>query len=798
MVAPTNLFCFIHNMHSTPAGVKKIVMIPTTSDRTTNSSCSIIGSSSSLNDTLNRGHLNLVDVKRAVRVPLVKYAFQNLLSNASNAYTVGGKRSGVEKSRHFDEIFDSVNAEEIDEQPQENPTVHLDCDPVEGNRNTLPFIGSVFLPNGAHNPGSDGCPINFLEVKHPYVTALPTFFPHGLGGLHTNREIDVTETEFVLHFMRNVRKELVECPLFVLQAAYRLETHRLRSCHNALRGYITPEDTTPQAVKDLRLHFMHLTGSNDYYTKQRLDLIAKSDAFGFPQLFYTFTSTDRWNTTLSSCLMQDGHDVWHVDDEEKLGVLPGRESLTDVDMEEEYAVHSPSPGSSNCPFHLNCFRSYVSDFLTMEQKKELLNRNLYTVNRIFDKRSRDVVKNILTSSENPMGAAAYHDIKEFGNVSGWAHLHGVAWRRLDGTTEDIFRKLQSCKMVTEDEKTIIEDLAKSIVCVSLSADRIGTLFPDLSGQRAEAIAVLAAKYQCHGCTQKCQSNKKEYCWYNYPQEPSLKALIAAPPSKDTIGVEVARNLVIQSSAIKEAVKETIRDISNNDGLSTTNLQSIVLQAIGDIVELEENNGFSWKGGIFPQIPTGGRQSVDSWRRRLQGYLRPEEQIALAIYHASLATSSDENYHFVCKRDVTEAWVVSYNPYCLEVMKSNMAMELILYTPRRVIDYITKGNKDKMGEEGNESKSRVVQLLDEIGPRNQKAVRDRAKKMMEVCMSEAIFRIDKQLRISDSNVHVVWVNSSFPGLRGSTYAYTDEEGLELPNRQREVVRKSRIEDCYQKK
>jgi hypothetical protein len=63
---------------------------------------------------------------------------------------------------------------------------------------------------------------------------------------------------------------------------------------------------------------MHLTGSDDYYTKQRLDLRAKSDVFGFPQLFHTFTNTDKWQVTLASCLMQDGHDVWHIADEEKL------------------------------------------------------------------------------------------------------------------------------------------------------------------------------------------------------------------------------------------------------------------------------------------------------------------------------------------------------------------------------------------------------------------------------------------------------------------------------------------------
>ena len=41
------------------------------------------------------------------------------------------------------------------------------------------------------------------------------------------------------------------------------------------------------------------------------------------------------------------------------------------------------------------------------------------------------------------------------------------------------------------------------------------------------------------------------------------------------------------------------------------------------------------------------------------------------------------------KDVKEAYVNDYNPYCLEAMRSNLAFELITHTPDKVTAYITK-------------------------------------------------------------------------------------------------------------
>lgn len=65
-----------------------------------------------------------------------------------------------------------------------------------------------------------------------------------------------------------------------------------------------------------------------------------------------------------------------------------------------------------------------------------------------------MVRNVLRSDQ--MKVKAFHDIKEFGDVSGWAHQHGVAWRKTDANTDTIFEKLHSGQTITEKEKEAME------------------------------------------------------------------------------------------------------------------------------------------------------------------------------------------------------------------------------------------------------------------------------------------------------------------------------------------------------
>ena len=75
---------------------------------------------------------------------------------------------------------------------------------------------------------------------------------------------------------------------------------------------------------------------------------------------------------------------------------------------------------------------------------------------------------------------------------------------------------------------------------------------------------------------------------------------------------------------------------------------------------------------------------------------------------------------------------------------------------------------------------------------------RAREMREICESEAFFRLDRQMHLSDSNASTVWVNSDFPAGTKSSFVRVEEGGIELPNRPGEYERTSRIEDKYERK
>jgi hypothetical protein len=228
------------------------------------------------------------------------------------------------------------------------------------------------------------------------------------------------------------------------------------------------------------------------------------------------------------------------------------------------------------------------------------------------------------------------------------------------------------------------------------------------------------------------------------------------------------------------------------------LQVVLNRAIGAVVELEDGTGFCWKKGIFPQITNGKSHSVNRWRLMLAemyNYPGPEVLNIVAIYYTALATSCSDVHELVSRRAVSEIWIADYNPYCMEAMKSNMEVKIILSTPRKVFSYVTKGAKPKKFG----SKQKVLSELQGLNLcTNSMKVADRIAEMTEVCQSEAFFRIDKQLHLADNNTTVAWVNSTFPDERGSTFKQVEGEGIELPDRPGQYQRTSRIEDKYQMK
>ena len=617
------------------------------------------------------------------------------------------------------------------------------------------------------------------------------FFPEGCNGLHdSNRVLPISESDFVMHYMRNVRKELLYSPYFISTAVYRLETNRLVSAFYALRGYITSDSDDVERLPDDRLRFMKLVGSADYYEKQYLEIKAKSVSLGYPEIFYTFTNTDRWETTLASCLLQEGYNVWHVQDEqEELTLLPDKKCL-DQHLNEEYVVHTPEAGSSTCPFHVDCQRVYVSAFLDPVEQTRILTRNLYTVNRVFDQRVRSLVRQVLSSPVNPMQVKAFHDVKEFGDVSGWAHLHGVAWRK-NNITKRIFQKLHAGEAVSEAEKKELAVVAESVVCVRLDPTRIAQAFPDLDGERSRTIAKLATKYQCHGCTEKCLREEKAGCWYGFPREPCGLTLIAAPPPQ-TMAKDVKSQLIKQAFAVKKAVKKLVKRMDAIE-LQATSLQQLIVHALGEVTITTEGTGFQWTGGVFPKVEEASPHSVLRWYKKLSEVYGQEVLNALSVYYAALSTSCTDDHHLVSRRAVAEVWVADYNPYCLEAMQSNMEVKLVLATPNTVLRYVTKG-----GKTGHNTSRVVNALLDQEFSIYATRLGNRAQDMNEICESEAFFRLDKQLHMSDTNVTTVWVNSGFPNERTSSFVRADAGGVALPARPGEYLRKDRIEDRYEKK
>ena len=239
ILAPNLLLANVHNVIPEASDSKRLVAVPVSTDEVGNRVSSVTDTSGTLNSMVQSNQINRPHEPSHVRGRLVKLAFAYLAGQQQNPYTVRDDENSANKIIQLEAFADERSLPDpvpLYDSDTELEVADLSADPVERNRNCLPQVKTVFIPDGNVLPGSFGCPVNFLDVRHPYVTTMPMFFPEGRFGLHDpDRVLPISEGEFVLHHMRNVRKELLYSPLFISTAIYRLEIHRLISACHALR-----------------------------------------------------------------------------------------------------------------------------------------------------------------------------------------------------------------------------------------------------------------------------------------------------------------------------------------------------------------------------------------------------------------------------------------------------------------------------------------------------------------------------------------------------------------------------------
>ena len=755
LVARVVLFANLHNsMSGSIFQSKKITAVPVTEDF--QSQVMKSATVESMMAKIIRGNnFNRPVYEGDVRTEVLRGVYQYLSSL--------GNTEGLRKVPDTDIVDYSI---------RQNPPDNLE---------ELHTVHDVVLPENVFAPGQDNVPLWFLQVPSPYAKTMPVFFPRQTGDWDDPRRDPtrpISETEWIGHVLRSVHKQLTEFPLFPFTAAYRLDMKAIQSAFNNCTGFKLESDGTwKRSDVDGQRFVGTVTGSSEYYAKHKSNIKAKCNILGYPTLFVTLTNSEHWDVTLSTALSQDGWNIWHKNDEQRL-LYPLEGLMHPIEDEGDYFAHVKTDRlrEDDCPYHVDCKRSPIQTLLNDEAKKRLLSRNIYNIQRIFCQRTGSLLRNVVMSTSNGINGVSYHFLKEFGYERGLAHSHGLLWQR-ESEGQRVILKMQEGMILDETEINDVCSLVDGTVTASLDAGQLTNSFPDIEGERSENIVELAKQVQTHCCNKKClMANDSDGCLYKFPRLPTEQTIICSPIGSSMEG-SAAWYLESQCRKVKVSARAVLKQLKETDELHNTSLAEVLLEVLGQVDDQgpDEEGRYPFKdGGLFPPCTRLAR-----WIRIMQESGHPYP-VLFAIYYTALSTATwhvegELVYQIFLKRSVCETYTVDYSPYLLECMKSNMEVRYVTHTPNLLINYVTKA----------ENKPNIEKVIKDIqttgGTITGAAVATRAQDYRKVSLEEAFFRIDTRLFFSNTNLQVVYVNTNFPSKRGRMFRRSSEGHINLPGR-----------------
>ena len=551
-------------------------------------------------------------------------------------------------------------------------------------------------------PGEGKIPTSIMRDKNWDVGGFPQLHPSGNFGLHHEREQKISTKNYFLQRLQNENPQFRKSKPYLFSAVYHCEREQFekRISLSVQRGVLNNGNL--DQLNDAMSVFDEVKGTPRYWQKIRTDMIAKIKQLGPFQFFFTLSCADkRWEENFVSILTQLGHNV----------VFQKSGWTDNMEKDEIEAFVDGLP-----------LQTFIKEkYPNNRELHELVKDNVFTITKVFDKRVRNFINEIIRGKNGPMRNRHYQYRIEF-QSRGAGHAHGVLWLDLSALDADfqgikeIFKNIRTDAPFDLDQIVILRKFIDTFISCSLEN---------------ESVSDIVKEVQIHHHTKTCRKYGSK-CRFNFPKFPSEETIIAQPLCDDDFPTQLDMHMYQkQLESVLTKVRHVLENMDHyfsHDKL----FQEQLLQRISlDDVLMAAEIGHNLEAARYN------------------------------YYEALRVTKTGKV--IILKRKVQEMWVNNYNPEWICAWNGNMDIQLCLdffAICTYITDYYTK---DESGT--------IRHLIKAAKECHGKSQKEKMRAMAQVFSthrhvgeSEAYYKLCPELHLSHSSVKTVYLDTNVPEKR----------------------------------
>ncbi|XP_063446963.1 uncharacterized protein LOC134726488 [Mytilus trossulus] len=457
------------------------------------------------------------------------------------------------------------------------------------------------------SPAEENNPVSLLRTKGIEAQTFPVHYPTGKNTLNEEREEKLSLLRYFNLRLMSVENRFARDTSYIFFCQYMSELDRVMSnVQISLRkgsvfsngkkvtGKMLCDKDTLHGLfrKDEAIKFMKpVRGTPPYWQAEQKNIFAMIRQLGIPTFFASFSSADfRWKEIIETILKQQG-DIRKFDE------------------------------------------------LTWDEKCKVLCSNPVTPARMFDRRFKRFLKDVIMSDAQPIG----HVIDYFYRVEfqqrGSPHTHCLFW-------------VEDAPKFNEDEDDIVTEFVDKYITCKLPLETEDSELKDI-----------VTTVQQHSKTHSKSCRKKgTVCRFNFPRPPSEKTFISRPPKDDEEECSVADDT-------DEDVDDDVVE-KPKSGISSLEAKKILESLWAVIKDCEKENLTTTE--LFIRAGVSQEDFQECFRS--------------VTYRNTV----------VLKRNKNEMFINQYNPHLLKAWDANMDIQYILDAYSCVvyiISYISKSERE---------------------------------------------------------------------------------------------------------